>query len=100
MPTLRSPLALYGGNPPISVRVYLKAPGAKPRTVALLSVPTPAEMHTGTGDAMVSDASAHFPPSYGSVPQVTQPVNHGEILWHQPTIDAVRALLSTKRAGY
>ena len=82
------------------MRVYVKAPGVKPHTVDLLSVPTPAEMHTGSGDAMVSDASAHFPAVYGSVPHVTQAVNHGAILWHRPTIDAVRTLLATRPAGY
>jgi pimeloyl-ACP methyl ester carboxylesterase len=90
----------YGGNSTISVRVYIKAPGAKPRTVDFFTVPVPAEMHNGSGDAMVTDASAHFPKSFGSVPHVTQPLHHGEILWHQPTIDGVRALLAVKPAGY
>ena len=90
----------YGGHSPISVRVHVKAPGAKAHTVDLFSVPSIAEMHTGTGDAMVSDASAHFPHSYGSVPHVTQPLTHGEILWSQASIDSVRTLLSAKPAGY
>lgn len=82
----------YGGTSTIGTRLYIKA-GGKVKTVDLLSLPTPGELHTGTGDLMVTDASAHFP--WPGIPHVTQALHHGEVLWSQPTIESVRAFLKT-----
>ena len=84
----------YGGTSTIGARLFFKA-GHEVKAIDLLSLPTPGEAKTGSGDLMVTDASAHFP--WPGIPHVTQPLHHGVVLWSQPTIESVRAFL---KAGY
>ena len=65
-------------------------PSSPSKTFELFSSPTIAELKNGSGDLMVTDASAHMP---WSAPHVTQPLHHGEVLWHPGTMQQVAAFL-------
>ncbi len=60
------------------------------KTFELFSSTTIAELKNGSGDLMVTDASAHMP---WPAPHVTQPLHHGEVLWHSGTMQQVAAFL-------
>src|SRR5258706_11502430 len=60
------------------------------KTFELFSSTTIAELTNGSGDLMGTDASAHMP---WPAPHVTQPLPHGEVLWHPGTMQQVAAFL-------
>jgi hypothetical protein len=65
-------------------------PSSPSKTFELFTSPTISELKNGTGDLMVTDASAHMP---WPAPHVTQPLHHGEVLWHAGTMQQVTMFL-------
>jgi pimeloyl-ACP methyl ester carboxylesterase len=66
------------------------APTSPSRTFDLFSSATIAELKNGSGDLLVTDASSRMP---WPAPHMTQPLHHGEVLWHPATIQQVAAFL-------
>jgi pimeloyl-ACP methyl ester carboxylesterase len=62
------------------------APISPSKTFELFTSPTIAELRNGAGDLLVTDASSRMP---WSAPHVTQPLHHGEVLWHPGTMQQV-----------
>lgn len=72
-------------------RTATRGAGTSPSaTFALFSSPTVAELRNGSGDLLVTDASAHMP---WPAPHVTQPLHHGEVLLDTGTMQQVAAFL-------
>ena len=69
-------------------------PTSPSKTFELFLSPTIAELKNGSGDLLVTDASARMP---WPAPHVTQPLHHGEVLWHPGTTQQVAAFLSQAR---
>jgi hypothetical protein len=63
------------------------------RTFELFTSPAIAELVNGQGDLLVTDASSRMP---WPAPHVTQPLHHGEVLWHTATMQQVITFLKTK----
>ncbi len=59
-------------------------------TFPLFSSPEIPELQSGSGDLLVTDASAHMP---WPAPHVTQALHHGEVLWDTGTMQQVTAFL-------
>jgi hypothetical protein len=49
------------------------------------------ELRNGTGDLLVTDANSRMP--WSGTQHITQPLHHGEVLWHIPTMQQVGGLL-------
>jgi pimeloyl-ACP methyl ester carboxylesterase len=66
--------------------------GTSPTAVFdILSLKSFPELTNGTGDLMVTDASARLP--WPGARHITQPLHHGEVLWDAGTMEKVRAFL-------
>jgi pimeloyl-ACP methyl ester carboxylesterase len=67
-------------------------PSSPSATFQLFTSPAVAELMNGSGDLMVTDASAHMP---WPAPHVTQALHHGEVLWHPGTMQQVITFIRT-----
>ena len=66
------------------------APTSPSATISLFSSSAIPELQSGTGDLMVTDASARMP---WPAPHVSQPLHHGEVLWDVKTMQQVTTFL-------